>query len=81
MIDLMLLSMVQSGFPNSQAGKVYSLRRTLTLSGWFLGTALAGPLISLAGLRPAVLGSALFLGFIGALGLYKFARTAGSPAV
>ena len=69
MADLMLLRLIQTGFPPDQIGKVYSFRFTLSKSAQGLGLILAPALYAAFGARSVLLAGACVLGMAALAGL------------
>jgi DHA3 family macrolide efflux protein-like MFS transporter len=71
--DIPLLTLMQTGLPAHQLGKVFSLRWTLSNGGALLGTLLAVPWFAFAGVRVGIAVCATLMAVTGALGLVRFA--------
>lgn len=74
MTDIMLLRLIQTGFPSSAVGRIYSFRYTLSRSAQAIGLALAVPLYAWMGVRPGISAGAVLLIAFAATGLWRSER-------
>ncbi|HEX3722554.1 MAG TPA: MFS transporter [Nitrolancea sp.] len=73
--DLMQLTMIQTDFPSSQIGKVYSLRSTISGAGGSLGLLLAVPLFARFSVESVIAVCALVMIAVGISGFIRFGFT------
>ena len=73
--DIMLLTLIQTGLPSNQIGKVYGLMMTLGDGGMALGLLLAVPLYAHFPVPVVIAGAALAMIVTGIIGLLRFGFT------
>ena len=72
MADLMLLFMIQSDFPDSQMGKIFSFRITISNIGFSAGLLLAAYLFQWLDIRPGLIFLGALILITGTIGLVRF---------
>jgi len=77
--DLVQLTMIQTDFPSSQIGKVYSLRSTISGVGGSLGLLLAVPLFARFSVAAVIAVCALVMIAVGISGFIRFGFSEPAP--